>query len=113
METLRKMLGTPKVQERCAAMAEARGKFAPLSDRTIELLRGGRFDAAATLRVTEVGTAQVGEAVADIDRATRRNAALVEQSAAAAESLRSQAAGPVSLLGAFGVGSNASAGRPA
>jgi methyl-accepting chemotaxis protein len=59
------------------------------------------------------GVAQVGEAVADIDRATQQNAALVEQSAAAAESLRSQAEGLVTLVGAFRVASNASTRQPA
>lgn len=37
------------------------------------------------------GVAQVGEAVTSMDRATQQNAALVEQSAAAAESLKTQA----------------------
>jgi methyl-accepting chemotaxis protein len=38
------------------------------------------------------GVGQVGTAVSELDRATQQNAALVEQSAAAAESLREQAA---------------------
>jgi methyl-accepting chemotaxis protein len=38
------------------------------------------------------GVAQVGQAVTEMDRATQQNAALVEESAAAAESLRRQAA---------------------
>jgi methyl-accepting chemotaxis protein len=33
---------------------------------------------------------EIGEAVNDMDRATQRNAALVEQSAAAAQNLREQ-----------------------
>jgi len=37
------------------------------------------------------GVAQVGSAVADMDRSTQQNAALVEESAAAAESLNKQA----------------------
>ena len=37
------------------------------------------------------GIEQVGGAVGELDRATQQNAALVEQSAAAAESLRDQA----------------------
>ena len=37
------------------------------------------------------GIDQVGDAVSDLDRVTQQNAALVEQSAAAAESLRQQA----------------------
>ena len=43
------------------------------------------------------GIGQVGEAVTQLDRATQQNAALVEQSAAASESLKDQAA---QLLGA-------------
>ncbi|MFM2068633.1 MAG: hypothetical protein RLZZ584_3542, partial [Pseudomonadota bacterium] len=37
------------------------------------------------------GVAQVGQAVTQMDHAARQNAALVEQSAAAAESLKQQA----------------------
>ena len=47
------------------------------------------------------GVAQVGEAVADIDRATQQNAALVEQSAAAADSLRQQAQALVGAVSTF------------
>ena len=39
----------------------------------------------------EQGSAQVGEAVMHMDQATQQNAALVEESAAAADSLRLQA----------------------
>ena len=45
---------------------------------------------AATREQTN-GIAQVGQAVNEMDRATQQNAALVEQSAAAAESLNQQA----------------------
>ncbi|MBI5257656.1 MAG: chemotaxis protein [Burkholderiales bacterium] len=46
------------------------------------------------------GVAQVGSAVADMDRSTQQNAALVEESAAAAESLKKQA---LQLLNAVAV----------
>ena len=49
----------------------------------------GEISAAATEQT--VGIAQVGQSVGEIDRMTQQNAALVEQSAAAAESLREQA----------------------
>ena len=39
------------------------------------------------------GIAQIGAAVAQLDRSTQQNAALVEQSAAASESLKQQAIG--------------------
>ncbi len=47
------------------------------------------------------GVAQVGEAVGQMDRATQQNAALVEESAAAAESLRDQAARLVDAVAQF------------
>ncbi len=49
------------------------------------------------------GVNAVGAAVSDMDQATQQNAALVEQSAAAAESLRSQAALLVQAASAFKV----------
>jgi methyl-accepting chemotaxis protein len=50
----------------------------------------------------------VNEAVSDMDRSTQQNAALVEESAAAAESLRSQAAGLVQTISVFHVAQSAS-----
>lgn len=47
------------------------------------------------------GIVQVNQAVASIDQGTQQNAALVEQSAAAAESLRSQAAGLLEVIAQF------------
>ena len=47
------------------------------------------------------GVSQVGEAVGQMDRATQQNAALVEQMAAAASSLRSQAAELVRVVAVF------------
>ena len=49
------------------------------------------------------GVAMVGEAVGRMDEATQQNAALVEQSAAAADSLRAQARQLVQAVGAFKV----------
>ena len=43
----------------------------------------------------------VGQAVGQMDQTTQQNAALVEQSAAAADSLRHQARGLVDAVGAF------------
>ena len=50
------------------------------------------------------GVSQVGEAVAQMDKVTQQNAALVEQSAAAAESLKQQASQLVQVVGAFKLG---------
>ena len=66
------------------------------------------------------GIGQVNQAVGDIDRMTQQNAALVEESAAAAESLREQAARLAQVVGQFRIagaavaslGSHASYGRP-
>jgi methyl-accepting chemotaxis protein len=47
------------------------------------------------------GVAQVGEAVTSMDQATQQNAALVEEMAAAASSLKSQANDLVQVVGVF------------
>ena len=47
------------------------------------------------------GVSQVGEAVAQMDQATQQNAALVEESAAAADSLKDQAQRMVASVGVF------------
>jgi methyl-accepting chemotaxis protein len=47
------------------------------------------------------GVAQVGQAVSQMDQATQQNAALVEESAAAASSLQQQAQGLVETVAAF------------
>jgi len=51
-----------------------------------------------------LGVAQVGEAVTHMDQATQQNAALVEQMAAAASSLKSQADDLVHVVDAFKLG---------
>ncbi|MDB5818406.1 MAG: hypothetical protein JWQ11_2046, partial [Rhizobacter sp.] len=55
--------------------------------------------AAATQQST--GIAEVNSAVADLDKMTQQNAALVEESAAAAESLREQATDLTAVVGTF------------
>ena len=59
----------------------------------------GEINASSTEQTT--GIVQVNTAVAAIDNGTQQNAALVEQSAAAAESLKQQAAGLLGLVAAF------------
>ncbi len=59
----------------------------------------GEINASATEQTT--GIVQVNQAVASIDQGTQQNAALVEESAAAAESLKQQAAGLLGLVAAF------------
>ena len=48
-----------------------------------------------------MGVSQVGEAVTDMDQGTQQNAALVEQIAAAADGLRSQAHELVDAVATF------------
>jgi methyl-accepting chemotaxis protein-1 (serine sensor receptor) len=59
---------------------------------------------ASTL-AQSTGITQVNQAVASLDQGTQQNAALVEESAAAAESLRHQAAGLLDVIAAFKTGS--------
>ena len=51
-----------------------------------------------------IGISQVGEAVMQLDQVTQQNAALVEQSAAAADSLKHQAARLSEIVSVFRLG---------
>ncbi|QHI98868.1 HAMP domain-containing protein [Xylophilus rhododendri] len=59
----------------------------------------GEISSSANLQTTGIGA--VSDAVNDIDRMTQQNAALVEESAAAAESLREQAVRLAGVVGQF------------
>ncbi|CAM4165891.1 Chemotaxis protein [Comamonas aquatilis] len=59
------------------------------------------------------GVAQVGEAITQMDQNTQQNAALVEQSAAAADSLQRQAQAMVASVAIFEVGQGAGKAVPA
>ena len=56
------------------------------------------------------GIAQVGDAVAQLDQVTQQNAALVEESAAAADSLKQQAANLAEVVSVFKLGNESHAG---
>ena len=56
---------------------------------------------SAASREQSQGVAQVGDAVAHLDRATQQNAAMVEQSAAAAQALKQQAAQLAEVVSVF------------
>ena len=71
----------------------------------------GEISAASTEQ--SAGVAQVGEAVTQMDRATQQNAALVEESAAAAEGLKSQAQQMVQAVAVFKLASNSQANSQA
>ena len=64
-------------------------------------------DISAAAAEQSSGIGQVNGAVGDLDRMTQQNAALVEQSAAAAESLRAQAGRLGDLVGSFRLDSRA------
>ena len=72
----------------------------------------GEITAAASEQSDGIG--QVNVAVTQLDQMTQQNAALVEQSAAAAESLKDQAVRLAQVVGTFRIdGSNAPAAAPA
>jgi methyl-accepting chemotaxis protein len=70
----------------------------------------GEISAASTEQSTGVG--QVGEAVTQMDQATQQNSALVEESAAAAESLKIQARQLVHAVAVFKLPSDGEPGSP-
>ena len=63
----------------------------------------GEISAATTEQTSGIG--QVSQAVSQLDQVTQQNAALVEESAAAAESLRHQASKLVQAVSVFKIGS--------
>jgi methyl-accepting chemotaxis protein len=70
----------------------------------------GQISTAATEQSSGIG--QVNGAVAELDHMTQQNAALVEQSAAAAESLKSQAEVLAGVVGTFKFNGEARHQRP-
>ena len=93
--------GTVLVDQAGKTMGEIVGSIQRVSDIVAEIT-------AATVEQT-TGVRNVGEAVSQMDQATQQNAALVEQSAAAAESLKTQAQQLVQAVAVFKL----SAGSPA
>ena len=59
---------------------------------------------SAASREQSLGVAQVGEAVTQMDQVTQQNAALVEEMAAAASSLKNQAEDLVQVVSVFQLG---------
>jgi len=87
--------GAVQVQEAGRTMDEVLTQVRKVTDLMGEI-------SASTDQQTH-GIVQVNEAVAAIDRGTQQNAALVEQSAAAAESLRQQAMALTEAISRFKV----------
>jgi methyl-accepting chemotaxis protein len=85
--------GTALVDRAGSTMQEIVAAVQRVSDIIGEISAAGREQSA--------GVAQVGQAVTRMDQGTQQNAALVEQSAAAADSLRQQADQLVQAVGVF------------
>jgi methyl-accepting chemotaxis protein len=68
---------------------------------------------SAATREQSSGIGQVNGSVSQLDQMTQQNAALVEESAAAAESLREQAGRLAGVVGAFRLDTRASGGHAA
>ena len=88
--------GTALVDESSVAMQEVVNSIRRVTD-----IMG---DISAASREQTLGVGQISEAITQIDQTTQQNAALVEQSAAAADSLKHQAAGLVHTVSVFRLG---------
>jgi len=86
-------LGTGLVDEAGQTMEEIVASIRRVTDIVAEI-------SAASLEQSS-GVQQVGEAVSQMDRTTQQNAALVEESAAAADSLKAQAQHLVQAVAVF------------
>jgi methyl-accepting chemotaxis protein len=85
--------GSRLVGEAGSTMGDIVGQVRRMTDLMAEV------NASTSEQSTGIG--QVNQAVASIDQGTQQNAALVEESAAAAESLRKQAAGLLDVIAQF------------
>ncbi len=90
-------LGARQVGDAGSAMTEIVAQVQRVSDAI------GAISGAT--REQSIGIDQVGEAVTQLDQVTQQNAALVEESAAATESLKQQAAALATAVGVFRVAS--------
>jgi methyl-accepting chemotaxis protein len=77
------------------------GTAAEVAQRSANAAREIKSLIGASVERVEAGTRQVNSAVGDLDRMTRQNAALVEESAAAAEGLKDQAGRLAALVDTF------------
>ncbi|MGM9490692.1 methyl-accepting chemotaxis protein [Ideonella sp. YS5] len=97
--------GARQVQEAGSTMTEIVGSVRRVNDII------GEITAAASEQSQGIG--QVNTAVAQLDQMTQQNAALVEESAAAAESLKGQAHRLIQLVATFRLDGHAMAAKPA
>jgi methyl-accepting chemotaxis protein len=73
----------------------------------IESLAGLVRDIAASAHDQSAGLGQVNDSVAEMDKVTQQNAAMVEQTSAASRGLAAEATGLARLVGAFRIGAPA------
>ncbi len=95
--------GTALVDQAGTTMTEVVSSIRLVTDTMVEINTASKEQAS--------GFAQVGEAVIQMDRATQQNAALVEEMAAAASSLKSQASELVHTVAVFKLCADESAGH--
>ncbi|MEF7616075.1 methyl-accepting chemotaxis protein [Aquincola sp. MAHUQ-54] len=97
--------GTQQVDQAGATIDEVVRSIRRVTDIVGEISSASREQSS--------GVAQVGEAVTAMDQATQQNAALVEESAAAAESLKGQARQLVDAVAVFRLASDGHRAMPA
>jgi len=97
--------GTLLVDQAGTTMTEVVGSIRRVSDLVGEISSASNEQSS--------GVAQIGEAIRQMDTSTQQNAALVEQMAAAANSLNSQSTDLVQTVAVFNLGSGASVVRSA
>ena len=97
--------GSQQVAQAGRSMDEIVGGVRRVSDLIAEI--------TASSTEQRDGIAQVNQAVANLDQMTQQNAALVEQSAAAASSMRDQAGRLAEVVSVFNVGAGAAVARAA
>jgi methyl-accepting chemotaxis protein len=95
--------GTAQVDQAGATMTEVVGSIRRVTDIMGEI--------SAASNEQSLGVAQVGEAVTQMDQATQQNAALVEEMAAAASGLKSQAQELVGTVAVFKLAQDHEGGR--
>ncbi|URI11368.1 methyl-accepting chemotaxis protein [Aquincola tertiaricarbonis] len=95
-----------------AGSRQAQAAGASMGDTVAQVRHVSELIAAISLATSEqsTGIGQVGHAVGQLDSVTQQNAALVEESAAAADSLKQQADRLTALVGTFKLRESASAG---
>ncbi|HEY1150813.1 MAG TPA: methyl-accepting chemotaxis protein [Pseudoduganella sp.] len=97
--------GTKLVQQAGSTMNDVVASIKQVTDIVAEI-------SAATTE-QNAGIAQVHQAITQMDQVTQQNAALVEETAAASEAMREQAAGLSQAVSAFRIGNVAPAAAPA